>query len=125
MFLAFLNLGPSELALILILLLVFFGADKVPELARSLGRAKAELDKAQKEVSTALKSQDERQLEEQLAFERMREAHIRAQGDAERIPLARAAEELGVKAEGLSNEELRKAIADRVAGGADAGQKDS
>ncbi len=36
--LLFLNLGGSEIAVIMLFVLLFFGADKVPELARGLGK---------------------------------------------------------------------------------------
>src|ERR1041385_6758797 len=36
--LLFLNLGGGELAVIMLFVLLFFGADKVPELARGLGK---------------------------------------------------------------------------------------
>lgn len=77
--LAFLNLGPTEVALVLVLFLLLFGADKVPQLARSLGKAKAELERAQREVRESIKTDEEREIEEQLAFERAREHQMRQQ----------------------------------------------
>lgn len=39
----FLGLGTGELILILLVLLLFFGKDKLPELARSIGKSFREL----------------------------------------------------------------------------------
>jgi sec-independent protein translocase protein TatA len=39
------NLGAPELLIVLVVVLVLFGGAKLPKLARSLGEAKAELDK--------------------------------------------------------------------------------
>lgn len=124
MALAFLNLGSSEVLLILVLFLFLFGAQKVPELARSLGRAKAELDKAQREVREALSTEDERALQEQLAFERLREQQVAAQvDDPEHASLVRAAAELGIATAGKDKATLKADIAAKLApdGGAAAG----
>ena len=116
MWLALLNLGPTELALVLVLFLALFGADKLPQLARGLGRARSEFDAARRQAETALKTEEERLLEEQLAFERLREHQVAQQvADPERAALARAAQELGLQAEGRTAEELRADIARRVA----------
>jgi sec-independent protein translocase protein TatA len=40
---SFLGIGTTELILILVVLLLFFGKDKLPELARSIGRSVKEL----------------------------------------------------------------------------------
>ena len=40
-------LGPTELLVILLIVLLLFGGKKLPELARSLGLAKKEFEKAQ------------------------------------------------------------------------------
>lgn len=111
--LALLNLGSSEVLLLLILVIVLFGAKRIPDLARSLGKARAELERAQREVRDAIRTDDERALAEQLAFERAREHQI-AQQDVELLQLRRAAEELGVATEGRSKDELRAAIAARL-----------
>ena len=43
------NLGPPEIILIVAVIVLLFGARKLPELARSLGRAKTEFGKGIKE----------------------------------------------------------------------------
>lgn len=115
MWLALLNLGPSEVALLVVLFLLLFGAQKVPELARALGRARVELERAQRSVGQAMKSEEERALEAQLAFERARENQVREQ-DAELQQLRRAAVELGLATEGLGKDALRQAIRERLGG---------
>jgi len=42
-------LGTQELLIILLIILILFGGKKLPELARALGLAKKEFEKAQKE----------------------------------------------------------------------------
>jgi len=49
--LAFGPIGSWELLVILFVVLLLFGAKRLPELARSLGQAKKEFTKAAKEVS--------------------------------------------------------------------------
>ena len=43
------HLGPMEIALILIVILLLFGAKRIPEIARSLGRASQEYKKAKED----------------------------------------------------------------------------
>jgi sec-independent protein translocase protein TatA len=122
MLLSFLNLGPTEVFLVLVLFVLLFGAQKVPEMARALGRAKAEMDRAQREIKEAITPQEDRALAEQLAFERMREEHVRAQQeDPEMAALERAAGELGLVTAGMTKEQLRAAIAAKVSDGGSAG----
>ena len=48
--LAFLqNLGPTELILILVIIMVLFGGSKLPNLARSLGKSLGEFKKGREE----------------------------------------------------------------------------
>jgi len=55
-FLAFGTPGPSEWMLILIIVLVLFGAKKLPELARSLGQSMNEFRKAREEFDRELQA---------------------------------------------------------------------
>lgn len=54
--LAFMNIGGQELILILLIVLVLFGAKKLPELARGMGQAIKEFQKAKDEFSDELHS---------------------------------------------------------------------
>jgi sec-independent protein translocase protein TatA len=47
--------GPMELALILMLVVLLFGANKLPELARSSGQAMGEFQKGRAEIERELK----------------------------------------------------------------------
>ncbi|HEV8673861.1 MAG TPA: twin-arginine translocase TatA/TatE family subunit [Methylomirabilota bacterium] len=52
------GLGSQELFLILIIAVVLFGANKVPELARSLGRSMSEFKRGMQEPATPEKAAD-------------------------------------------------------------------
>jgi sec-independent protein translocase protein TatA len=47
--------GPQELIFIFLIILLLFGASKLPELARSMGKSMGEFKKAQKESEISLK----------------------------------------------------------------------
>ncbi len=49
-------IGSSEALLIFLAIIVLFGASKIPELARSLGKATGEFKKAKQETENELKS---------------------------------------------------------------------
>lgn len=82
-------MGYEWIWLIIIGGIVIFGAKKIPEIAKSLGKAKGEYEKGQiegaKEVKTLLGSDD-------------------------RPKLLKAAESLGIETEGLTTEQLKDAI---------------
>jgi sec-independent protein translocase protein TatA len=46
------NLGPTELIIVLVIVLVLFGGAKLPKLAKSLGEAQREFKKGTDEVDT-------------------------------------------------------------------------
>jgi sec-independent protein translocase protein TatA len=114
--LAFLNLGPSEVALILVLLVLLFGAERIPELARRVGQAKAQLDSAQKQIAETFQDEDEKALAAQLDFERKREAHMAAMGEPPPEELEARAAALGLQTQGIGREDLKAAIAAKLAG---------
>lgn len=53
------GLGTPELILILVVFLLFFGKDKIPELARSIGKSFNALKDGFKEVNNEVKSTTE------------------------------------------------------------------
>jgi sec-independent protein translocase protein TatA len=54
------GLGYQELMIILIIVLLLFGAQKLPELARGLGKSVSEFKKGQNEAETPEKSHEEK-----------------------------------------------------------------
>ncbi|MBI3189532.1 MAG: twin-arginine translocase TatA/TatE family subunit [Ignavibacteriales bacterium] len=48
------NIGTGEIILILLIVLIFFGAKKIPELAQGLGKGIREFRKASREVQDEL-----------------------------------------------------------------------
>jgi sec-independent protein translocase protein TatA len=54
-FLAFMNIGGQELIFILLIILLLFGAKKLPELARGMGQAIKEFQKGKDEFSEELR----------------------------------------------------------------------
>jgi len=57
-FLGFMNIGGQEVLFILLIVLLLFGAKKLPELARGMGSAIKEFQKAKDEFSDELHSAD-------------------------------------------------------------------
>ncbi|HMR38573.1 MAG TPA: twin-arginine translocase TatA/TatE family subunit [Candidatus Saccharibacteria bacterium] len=53
------TIGPMELVVILVILLLLFGAKKLPELARSIGTSAKELKGAMRDEPNKGKAQDE------------------------------------------------------------------
>jgi sec-independent protein translocase protein TatA len=52
-------LGPETATILLLIAIVFFGAKRLPEMARSLGKAKTEFIKGQRESDEELKQSQE------------------------------------------------------------------
>ncbi len=51
------NLGATEIILIVLVILIFFGARKIPELAQGLGKGLREFRKATREVEEDITSE--------------------------------------------------------------------
>ncbi|AKG90710.1 twin arginine-targeting protein translocase, TatA/E family [Geoglobus ahangari] len=98
------SLGPNELLLILLIAVLLFGANKLPELARSMGRATGEFRKAQREAELEL-----REFEKNL-----KEGKYENREEEKRKKLEEMARALNIDPEGKSDdellEEIRKAI---------------
>jgi len=96
-------IGPNELMIILLLVLILFGGSKLPELARNLGRASGEFKKAQREAEIEL-----------IEFERkLREGKFRSE-DEKRRKLEEIAKTLKIDPTGLSDDELLQRIKDAL-----------
>ncbi len=58
------NLGTGEILIILLIILLLFGAKKIPELARGLGKGMKDFKKALNEVEDEIKNTDEEKKED-------------------------------------------------------------
>ncbi len=58
-------IGTGEMIVILVLILILFGPDKIPELARALGKAYVEYRKAVIEAEMGIKRELENRVEEE------------------------------------------------------------
>ena len=83
------GLGGSEILIVALIIMVLFGAKKLPELARSLGRSKGEFEKGKAEFEPE-------------------------SGSKSRAELEKAAKELGIDTEGKTDEELKNLIKDSL-----------
>lgn len=52
------SIGPSEILIILVLILLLFGAKRLPELARSLGKGIREFRKAAEDIKDEIRIND-------------------------------------------------------------------
>jgi len=52
------NLGAGEIILIVLVVLLLFGAKKIPELARGIGKGMSEFKKGLKDVENEIKTTD-------------------------------------------------------------------
>ena len=65
MTLAFLqNIGPVQLLICVVIIALLFGANKIPQIARSLGKAKGEFKKGTQEGEQLLADDDKPKLEQ-------------------------------------------------------------
>lgn len=79
-------IGAPEVALIIVVIILFFGAAKIPDLARALGRAKGEFEKGSREHVGPKEPTPE---------------------DAERERVMKAARELGIPTDGRSLSDIK------------------
>lgn len=85
-------IGSTEIILIVLVVIILFGASKVPELARSFGKATGEFKKAQRETELELKDV-EKSIKESKSPE-------------EKSKIKQMAKDLGIAVEGKSDEQL-------------------
>ncbi len=80
--------GPEIIILLIVVVVLLFGATKIPELARSLGRATGEFKKGRVDA----------------------EKELEREGSDERQKLERAAKDLGINPTGLTDQQLKEQI---------------
>ncbi len=88
--------GSMEIVLIVVVIIILFGATKIPELARSLGKATGEFKKGQKEIEREL-TDVERSIKETPPENRYSK-------------IKQMARDLGISTEGKTEEQLLEEI---------------
>jgi sec-independent protein translocase protein TatA len=94
-------LGETEILLIVVVLIVLFGASQIPKLARSMGQAKGEFNKAKREF-------------EAEAVRTERTGSAPADGASEE-QVRRTARDLGIAEQGKSLAEVKALIQQKLA----------
>lgn len=61
--LAFMGLGPGEIALITLAILLIFGGKKIPELMRGLGKGVSEFKKGMKDIEEQINEEGDKKEE--------------------------------------------------------------
>ena len=59
------NLGATEIILIVLVILLLFGAKKIPELVKGLGKGMTEFKKGLKDVEDGIKTDDDEKKKEE------------------------------------------------------------
>jgi len=95
-FMAFVN-GMEWIIIILVIVVIFFGAKKIPELARSMGRATSEFQKARVEAKKTLANESSSNQD-------------KSQQSVDREKLESIAETLGVDYSNKDDQDLKNAI---------------
>jgi len=121
-------LGSGELLIVLVIALLVFGPKKLPELARSLGQAVAEFNKAQREFEREIekaKSGVDREISAVTSLEPAPKAAPKApQAASQQQPasvptyssqkISEIAKNLGIKTEGKTDAQLLKEISEKT-----------
>lgn len=103
--------GQTEILIIVLIILILFGAAAIPKLARSLGRAQGEFKKARGEFEKEIKA-GESESAKGTPPATSREAAGAGADEAERV--RKTAEQFGIETEGKSTEQLKVEIRDRL-----------
>ncbi|OUJ19079.1 Sec-independent protein secretion pathway component TatA [Methanonatronarchaeum thermophilum] len=94
-----LGIGLTEWVIIFLVILLLFGASKLPKLARSMGTAMGEFKKARSEMEEEVKKAEYETLES--------EPEEDEEGD---LNMKNIAKDLGIDVEGKTEEEIKKKI---------------
>lgn len=109
--------GMEWIIVIVVIVLLLFGAKKIPELARSIGKARAEFTRGQTMVEKEIRDAERTDREEEVKREReatkpkaeepSSEGSEEAKEPGQDPEIKKAAEALGIDSTGKTDEELR------------------
>ena len=99
--------GIEWIMLILIVVVLLFGAKKIPELARSMGKAKAEFQRGQMQVQREID-------EEKVQYKAEKQKSEAKVYDMRSSKVVKAAEALGIDTRGKTESQLKKEITEKM-----------
>ncbi len=116
--LAFLGFSATEVGLVILVYVLLFGVDKVPDLARTVGRAQARVTEWKAEFDQEVERARWGEDLDSMRFEMERERRVREHGGGfgEEMQVFAAAQAMGIETEGLGYEEVRERLRERVGG---------
>ncbi|MCP8307099.1 MAG: twin-arginine translocase TatA/TatE family subunit [archaeon] len=91
--------GTEWIWIILFVVVLLFGAKKIPEIAKALGRARGEFEKGKQEIEKEIKEAEKEATQP-----------VSKKEDTEREKLIKAANALGISTYGKTDEQLREEI---------------
>jgi len=105
------GIGPTEIGIIILIVILLFGASKVPQLARSFGQAMGEFKKARKEAEINYKKFEESVTgsEEEIPKEKAK-VKAAAETKGEEVNIKEVAAYMGIDTEGKTEEELKEEV---------------
>ena len=101
--------------LLLFVVLLLFGAKKIPEFARSLGKAKAEFQRGQMQVEREIREEKDKYEDEDRKKRASKKKSPGSQGKKKPSKVVEAAKALGINTEGKTEAELKSEIAKNMA----------
>lgn len=99
---SFLIHGQEWIWIILFVVVLLFGAKKIPEIAKALGRARGEFEKGKQEIEREIKEAEKEAKESSQPASKKE--------DTEREKLIKSANALGISTYGKTDEQLREEI---------------
>jgi sec-independent protein translocase protein TatA len=106
-------IGPMEIGIIILIIVLLFGASKVPQLARSFGQAMGEFKKAKKEAELNYKKFEESVAGDERVTQKVKEkvASVAMEEDASKdVDIKEIAAYMGIDTEGKTEEKLKEEV---------------
>ena len=94
------GIGQTEIILVIIVLIILFGASKIPELARSVGKSTGEFKKAQKEA--------------EISYKEFEESLKNTTPDVKESKIQKMAREQGIDTKGKTDDQLLDEISAKM-----------
>lgn len=110
-------IGPMEIGIIVLIIILLFGATKVPQLARSFGQSMGEFKKAKKEAELNYKKFEESIAGDEKVTEKVKEkvASVAMGEDTNKdVEIKEVAAYMGIDTEGKTEEELKEEVQAKI-----------